>query len=70
MRKRDLIKYSVAGSMAVGTIACIVALEIAKEGRKIQDPQRQRVIQQTLETFGQTDRPTIDPPPQDTPSTN
>jgi hypothetical protein len=64
MRTRDVIKYSVAGSIAIGTIACIIALEVAKQGRRSDDPQRQRSIQSTLDTFGQTDRPPTAPPPQ------
>jgi hypothetical protein len=63
LRTRDWIKYGLAGTIALGTVGCIIALEVAKQGRAIPDPNEQRVIQQTLSTFGQIDRPVNSPPP-------
>jgi hypothetical protein len=63
LRTQDWIKYGLAGSIALVTVGCIIALEVAKQRRAFQDPNEQRVIQQTLSTFGQADRPVNSPPP-------
>jgi hypothetical protein len=63
MRRRDIIKYSLAGVMALGTFGAIMALEVAKTQRRFPDADGQRRTLQTLDTFGQVDRSPLDPPP-------